>query len=685
MEVDKPATKDKDHLALNIPLAVAKFRIIYNSQNQPVDALLLEVNDEFENQSGKSRKELIGRSIFHSFPELSDEISKRLKKTSQKISDGKNFQYELYYEPTKRWYDVHVKVMDREKLTLVFYDCTNRKTVENQINKLNNIFFELGVDAGENINVIVKKTHEIISCACSIYNRLDEKESSLITWSEYNAPADLDKIDKPDGHICYEATIRGVDQPVIIEDINTTEFCRTDSNVIKYGLRSYLGMPVIIDGKTIGSLCVVDVTPRTFLSSEISIIRTLAKVLSLEQKRYFVEENLKKALEAAKQANEDKTRFLANMSHEIRTPLNGIIGFSEMLSSQETDENKARILRMIEESGNQLVQIVNDLFDYSRIETGKIKLQPEEFLLSDAITSTLNYFNDIAAKKNIHLDYSGNGISDNKVFGDPIKLKQILINLIGNAIKFTDQGTIHVSVKSILSNGKVIAELIIEDTGMGIGRDQLQGIFDEFKQHDRYLAKKIKGTGLGLAITKKLTDLMNGKISVESELGKGTRFTISIPFDIRIKNNEKIGIEMNTQEENKEPVMGKVNILLAEDNEANQFLIKAITKSQDWDIVTVDNGEAAVEMYKSGNFDLVLMDVQMPVMNGYDATKIIREYENTSGRRIPIIALTAYAMKSDKDLCLEAGMDDYISKPFKRAQFLETVQRVINQFCNKAT
>ncbi|MBM3436199.1 MAG: response regulator [Bacteroidetes bacterium] len=679
MNKDKQTAQLKGKLIDNVPLAFARFHLEYNSQNHPISLQVIDVNDEFEKLTGKSRQFLVGRDLIDTFPELKEIIDEQLKIRRQNFLNTESYQFEFRYEASERWYDIHVKVLDFENITLLLSDCTNRKTFESQINNLNNIFYDLGIDPAENINVIVKKTHDIIKCACSLYNRIDDEDRSLITWSDYNAPENLDRKDKPDGHICYEATIKGIDKPVIIEDINATEFYLSDPNVKKYGLRSYLGMPVIVYGKTIGSLCVVDTVPKKYSNSEINIIRTLAKVLSLEQKRLFVEENLKKAVEESRKANEAKTRFLANMSHEIRTPLNGVIGFSEMLSSQEKDEGKARILRMIEESGNQLVQIVNDIFDYSRIETGKIELQPEEFNFTETLKSTLGFFYDAAAKKNVNLVFNGDEIAHDELFGDAMKLKQIFINVINNAVKFTSEGTVMVIAKSKIYSGNIITDIIIEDTGIGISTEQQEGIFDEFKQHDRYLAKKIKGTGLGLAITKKLTPMMKGTITVESEQGKGSRFSISIPFELRIKNNDKFGEIMSEPEENKNLELGKVNILLAEDNEANQFLIKAITKSQDWDIVTVDNGEAAVDMFKSRQFDLVLMDVQMPIMNGYDATKIIREYEITFGRRTPIIALTAYAMKTDKDLCIEAGMDDYISKPFKRQQFLETINKVLNQ------
>jgi PAS domain S-box-containing protein len=558
-------------------------------------------------------------------------------------------------------------------------DITERKIAEMQIAELNHFFLEMGVDPKKNIHTIVKKTNEILKGFCSLYNRIDEKEKSLITWSEHNAPLDIKRTDKSEGHICYEATFKARHNPVIIEELNSTSFYQSDPNVIKYGLRSYLGMPVVVEGKTIGTLCVMYNKPRKFTDSDVNTIKTLAKTLSLEQKRYFSEEKLRNAIEEARQANLSKSQFLANMSHEIRTPLNGIIGFSEMLSSQEADERKVRILKMIEDSGYQLLQIINDIFDYSRIEAGKITLHPESFKLDEIINETVGYFDKAAKEKGLSLIVEFENLKENELFGDGFKFKQILINVLSNAIKFTDEGLVLVLVSSEKAGKVVQVKVTIEDTGIGINKDQLERIFDEFKQLEYYLTKRIKGTGLGLTITKKLLDLLDGNVTVESEQGKGSRFTISIPFQSELIPETKIQEVMNKPENKKETVTKKIKILLAEDNEANQFLIKAITRSQEWDITIVDNGEKAVEQYKTGAFDIILMDVQMPVMNGYEATKIIRQIESEKGIHTPIIALTAYAMKADKDVCIESGMDDYISKPFKRQQFLDSIIDVLKR------
>ncbi|MCD4682866.1 MAG: response regulator [Bacteroidales bacterium] len=556
---------------------------------------------------------------------------------------------------------------------------TEKKIAEIQIAALNSLFLEVGIDPAQNIQIYVKKTCEIINGTCALYNRIDYENNLLVTLSEYNAPAEILVNGDPEGHICYETTIKGKNKPVAIENLLESEYFHPDPKLKESGLKSYLGVPVIVDDETIGSLCVFSEKSKQYTQTELKIINTLAKGLSLEQKRSDVEQNLIKAIGEAKKANMVKSQFLANMSHEIRTPLNGIMGFSEMLLTQESDPKKARMLQMIEDSGNQLLQIINDIFDYSRIESGKIKLHEDNFKLRELINETVSFFDQAYKSKELQVIVNLDGITENNLFGDYFKFRQILINVIDNAIKFTDEGSIIVIAESKLTDSKVQVNLIVEDTGIGINSDQIETIFDEFKQLEYYLTKQIKGTGLGLTISKKLLDLLSGTINVESEPGKGSRFIINLPFKTKTKTDQKNKEVISKPMELREEKNKTVKILLAEDNEANQFLIKAITKSKDWDITVVDDGDQAVEQFKKDKFDLVLMDVQMPVMNGYEATKLIREFEVEKGTHTPIIALTAYAMKSDRDLCLEAGMDDYISKPFKRQQFLDKIAEVIDK------
>lgn len=370
-----------------------------------------------------------------------------------------------------------------------------------------------------------------------------------------------------------------------------------------------------------------------------------------------------------------KSDFLANMSHEIRTPLNGIIGFTELLHSQELDDRKKNMLTLVEDCGNQLLHVINDIFNYSNIESGKIFMRETEFEPMDIILGTTDYFENAAQQKGLQLLVNVNNIKVDRLVGDYVKLNQVIVNVISNAIKFTDKGKIKVTASTYTKNNFTHLKMVVADNGIGIEPEQMENIFDEFKQLDHYLTKRIRGTGIGLTITKKIVDFLGGEILVESKPKNGSTFVIDIPF--KESSEKKTNVSVEDQTEKKVGHMEKIKILLAEDNEANQFLIKALTKNTDWELTVVDDGSQAVEAYKQDKFDLILMDVQMPVMDGYEATKTIRELEAERDYRTPIIALTAFAMKSDKDQCINAGMDDYISKPFKRQQFMDSVNSAL--------
>jgi PAS domain S-box-containing protein len=379
-----------------------------------------------------------------------------------------------------------------------------------------------------------------------------------------------------------------------------------------------------------------------------------------------INKELMVAKEKAVESDQLKSAFLANFSHEIRTPMNGIIGFSEMLAMDNLPtEKRKHYTEVIINSTNQLLSIVNDILDLSKIETGQITINKGQVRLNKLLIELLSFFKPKADKKSIQLNIL-KGLDDEKcsIFTDRLRIFQILSNLTGNAIKFTKEGSVTIGYELI----DCYLQFFVQDTGIGIPQEQQHRLFGRFQQANSEISRNYGGTGLGLAISKSLIELLEGKIWFHSAPGVGTTFYFTIPYnrvETKISNQTQIQTSPNLIET-------PLNILLVEDEEINYIFIREVFLGQPVNLIYASNGIEAVELCKlHPEIDIILMDIKMPLLNGYEATHEIKQFRP----EVPIIALTAYAMKEDKDLALSKGFSDYLAKPVRSGELINCIKR----------
>lgn len=394
-----------------------------------------------------------------------------------------------------------------------------------------------------------------------------------------------------------------------------------------------------------------------FIFSAIIINRNLTQIQLISE----LEIATKKAQESA----QVKDQFLSNMSHEIRTPLNAIKGFSRLLALSPLNKEQKQYTSIIYDATNNLVNIVNDILDISKIEAGKLRIEKRNFNIKRVLQAVKYLFKNAAADKNISLTYEIEEGIPLILNGDSERLSQILINLVSNSIKFTNEGFVRIRISALKKEGKKTwLEFIVKDSGIGIPQDKLGVIFGRFEQLDTGKELLTKGTGLGLSIVKSLTSLMEGSVSVTSDVGKGATFFVQLPFENAAEGTEEPAMSFFSEFIPVKKFTG-AKVLLVEDNKVNQLLIKYMLEEYDIKSEVASNGKEALDILEANHFELVLMDIQMPVLDGYASTKAIRKELKSD---VPIIAMTAYALPGEKEKCLASGMNGYLSKPVDSAE-----------------
>jgi PAS domain S-box-containing protein len=480
---------------------------------------------------------------------------------------------------------------------------------------------------------------------------------------------------------CYKIGLVAADQnrKFLTNDVTHDPHVHNHEWAAGLGLASFAGYQLRPPGgETIGVLALF--SKHAISPEEDTMLESIANITAQVMQTCRAEENLRQAKKQAEAANEAKSQFLSNMSHEIRTPMNAIIGFSDLLADEKLTKEQKEDVKLISESGHHLLRLINDILDFSKIEAGKFDAEIIDCSLGQLLNSIESMMMTRAKEKGIEFKVIENNGLPTQISTDPTRLQQCLVNLAGNAIKFTEQGHVYIKVSLETTDNKSNIRFDVEDTGIGVPEDRQKMIFEPFTQADGSTTRIYGGTGLGLTITKQLTELLGGKLTLTSEAGKGSVFSIVIPAGLDVtkqpfmdRHNIAGYWENESGKVDKMKFSGKV--LVAEDVKTNQMFIRSLLEKMGIEVTIAEDGNQAMQKVLVQKFDLILMDIQMPNMDGYEATKALR----AEGMTTPIVALTAGAMKGDDKKCIEAGCDDYLSKPVLYSKLIEILGKYLKK------
>lgn len=455
-----------------------------------------------------------------------------------------------------------------------------------------------------------------------------------------------------------------------INDTLLNDRFKDDPNVTGgFNIRFYAGVPLTTpDGYNIGTICAIDHEAKVLNENQRNALSIVAKHVITSLELSTKNNQLYTQRKIAERAVLARDSFLANMSHEIRTPLNAIIGFTDLLAQTELDDTQRDYIGNVQIAGENLLLIVNDILDLSKMESGNLPIESEPFNLKKTLRHVYSLLK-VKVQKEVEFDLFLDAELPDMVIGDQGRLNQILVNLIGNALKFTNEGEVTVSVKKIEETEDSYSfKFSIKDTGIGIPKDKLETIFERFTQGEESTTRTFGGTGLGLNIVKQLVELQKGEVHVKSTLNRGSEFFFTLSYK-KTNFEEK---EVKTVSKND---LGNLKILLCEDNVLNQKLAKSVINNFGFDLDIAQNGEEGIELLSQKKYDLVLMDLQMPVKDGYQTTEYIRNEMNSN---IPIIAMTAHSLVGEQERCYKVGMNGYVPKPFKQSVLLKAIKTVMS-------